>query len=114
MLKNRDGKTFRERLAEDRRARQAMLDGDRRLRILQVISEDAGYAHNEILIRKALLLAGHELTKHEIREQLEWLDERGLVTYELLAVAIVRITALGVEAARGEREIDGVAVPLPE
>ena len=113
-LRDGSGRTFRERMADEARERREMRDGNLRLRILQVLASDPGYSHNEIVLRKALIMAGHEITKPELRKHLRWLDERGLALYEVIAVGIARITPEGARAAAGEVDVDGVEVPLPE
>lgn len=91
-----------------------LVAADRRLVLLQALHEAPDYALREtILIR---LLEGERLAigQHELRTELRWLADRGLVDVEFHDdVQAARITARGLDAAVGRTEVDGVARPRP-
>lgn len=92
-----------------------VLSGHQRLLILQMLSEDADYASNEVVLSTLLESVGHGLSQDALRAHLRWLAEVGLVTLEEVRPVglLARITARGLDVARGLARIDGVARPRP-
>ncbi|MEW5974123.1 MAG: hypothetical protein AB1713_10245 [Pseudomonadota bacterium] len=86
-----------------------------RLVILQALTEDADYSHNEAVLHTMLAAIGHGLSLDALRAQLRWLEDVGLVTVEEVKLVglVARVTARGVDAARGLARVDGVARPRP-
>lgn len=86
-----------------------------RLVILQALTEDADYSHNESVLHTMLSATGHGLSLDALRAQLRWLEDVGLVSIEEVRVVglVARITARGLDAARGLARVDGVARPRP-
>ncbi|MFZ5536764.1 MAG: hypothetical protein ACOZAP_04710 [Pseudomonadota bacterium] len=86
-----------------------------RLVILQALTEDADYSHNEAVLHSMLAAIGHGLSLDALRAQLRWLEDVGLVTVEEVKLVglVARVTARGVDAARGLARVDGVARPRP-
>lgn len=95
--------SFREALAEDRRCA-----------ILRLLVEAEGEA-NESVLRSALAMLGHsrELTKDNVRNDLRFLEERGLVTLNWYEdkVVVAKISRRGVECAEGKVRVEGVKKP---
>lgn len=87
---------------------------DRRLVLLQALTESPDYALREtVLVR---LLAGERLAigTDDLRTELRWLSDRGLVDIEFHDdVQAVRITVRGVDVANGHMLVDGIARPRP-
>ena len=92
-----------------------LISEHQRLVILQALLEDAGYAHNEAVLQAMLAATGYGLSLDALRAQLRWLQDVGLVTVDEVKLVglVARITARGVDAARGLARVDGVARPRP-
>ena len=86
-----------------------------RLVILQALSEDGDYSHNEHVLHSMLAALGHGMSMDALRAQLRWLEDVGLVSIEEVKLVglLVRITARGVDVAKGFARVDGVARPRP-
>jgi hypothetical protein len=95
--------TFAEALAEDRRCA-----------ILRLLVEAEGEA-NESVLRTGLALLGHtrELTKENVRSDLSFMNDRGLVTLQWFddKVCVAKITRRGVEVSEGKVRCEGVKKP---
>ena len=98
---------------------QQLLDEDRRLVVLQCLSEANDYALNESLIERMLNTFRVGIVGRDIvRGHLTWLAQNGLVTIEHLDKApaavlwVGKLTKLGLEVAQG-RPWPGVARPNP-
>lgn len=97
------GKTFAERLAEDRRGA-----------ILRILGTVEGHALNEDLLTRELLRARFgQVTQDDMRGLLAWLERQGLVEIERLEGDLWAVTATraGRDVARGA-EHPGIAQPL--
>ena len=86
---------------------------DLRLAVLQVLAA-AGLETNVPILRASV----EEATMHRpaaslVRQELAWLDERGLVTRRAIgaSVAAATITERGEDVALGRERIAGVAAP---
>jgi DNA-binding transcriptional ArsR family regulator len=98
---------------------QKLMDEDRRLVILRILSEAHDYSLNESLIERALAhfrlgVVGRDL----LRAHLAWLQEHGLVKLERLDLNsekelwVAKLTKTGQEVAQG-RPWPGIARPSP-
>lgn len=87
---------------------------DRRLGILRLLCEAGGEA-NESVLTKGLEMLGHSalLTRNAVREDLQFLDDRGLIRLEWFAdkVAVAHIKRRGVEVSEGKEHVEGVKRP---
>jgi len=86
----------------------------RRSVILRVLATAPGYAANESLLRE--MLAGHGLaaTRAQIRGDIAWLAEQGLLSAERIAdIMIARITADGEDVAAGRSHHPDIHRPEP-
>lgn len=91
--------SFREVIAEDQR-----------LRILQTLEQDAGYSHNEHVLRSVLAGVGHDISRDAMRGHLAWLEEQGLVELTQAATTYVaRLSARGEDVALGRTRVPGIA-----
>ncbi len=86
---------------------------DQRFIILRVLSEDAGYSHNEYVIQAALEQLGHHISADAVRTQAAWLAEQGLVTVKESGVLIATLTQRGDDVAQGRVTVPGVKRPRP-
>lgn len=92
-----------------------MIKQRQRLLILQVLTEDAGYSHNEAVLHTTLASMGQGISLDALRAELRWLEDVGLVTVEEVKIVglVVTINTRGVDVARGLARVDGVARPRP-
>jgi len=87
---------------------------DQRLVILRALNEDGAYEHNESVLQSILKHFGHGCSRDQVRTQLAWLKEQGLVTVrDVGGYMVARITAVGVDAATGCSVVPGVKRPGP-
>ena len=88
------------------------LTEDRRLVVLRVLAESAGYTANEYILQQMLEQFGHVPSIDRIRADLAWLHEQQLLTVSQVAdVHIARITARGQDVAAGRTVVPGIKRP---
>lgn len=91
-----------------------LLAEDRRCAILRTLVEVNGSA-NESILRQSLSLLGHdrELTKDNVRADLNFLSDCGLVSLQWFdhKVCVAKIKRRGVEVAEGRTRVEGVKKP---
>jgi len=86
----------------------------RRLGILRILNEAPGYAANESLLHEAVLQLGVTSTRDQVRSELTWLAEQGLVkTATIGDLMTATITQRGSDIAQGLTEHPGVRRPSP-
>ena len=87
---------------------------DRRLVILTLLSHATGYSDNEYLIHAVLPEQGHDISRDKLHVELAWLTEQGLITANKVGgVTIAKLTARGLDVARGRATAPGVKRPEP-
>ena len=88
---------------------------DRRLRILHILGAVPGYQLNDGVVRDELVALGHATSRDQVRTEIDWLAEQGLVTVERLVetVAVATITERGIDVAAGRVRAHGVKRPGP-
>lgn len=92
-----------------------LIQEDMRLVVLRVLAEDADYSHNEYVLREALRVCGHSVSQDRLLVELAWLDEQGLVAIaDTVGVTVAKLTARGLDVARGAAVVPGVKRPEPE
>jgi Fe2+ or Zn2+ uptake regulation protein len=92
-----------------------LIAADIRLAVLQILAQDAGYAHNEMVLRAALRELGHAVSRDRMRTELHWLSEQLLVTLaDAGGVVVARLTDRGEDVAGGRSVVPGVRRPGPE
>jgi hypothetical protein len=97
-------KTFADYLAEDRR-----------LAILRTLEAAAEYEANDSMLAQFARQIGHAVSRDQIRTDLAWLKEQGLITIEeILTVQIAKLTQRGLETAQGIVTTPGVKRPSPQ
>lgn len=92
-----------------------MVQQDRRLVILRILSESDQYSTNEHLLKMAMHMFGHNVGTDLARTELAWLKEQGLVSVdEIGGVQIPKLTGRGLDVAQGSTVVPGVKRPAPE
>lgn len=88
---------------------------DRRLVILQLLSQANGYDLSATILKTALQSFGHRPSTDQLNGELAWLEEQGLVTTTQAGSTVVaKLTARGEDAAKGSASVPGVKRPGPE
>lgn len=91
---------------------QAIVQSDRRLTILILLAQSAGYSANEHLLRAALDGFGHSVARDLLRTELAWLKEQGLVMIEEIAgMQVAELTARGADVQAGRAHVPGIKRP---
>jgi len=86
---------------------------DMRLAMLRSIQDD-GYALNESVLQSVLKLYGHNVSRDQVRTQIRWLEEQGLVSVEdVSGILVAQLTGRGMDVANGCAVVDGVKRPRP-
>lgn len=91
-----------------------IVEADRRLVILKVLLDSAGYACNEHLLGTLLGSFGHAVSNDRVRTDLAWLLEQGLISVrEVGGVQIATLLQRGSFVATGVASVPGVKRPAP-
>lgn len=94
-------KTFAERIVEDRR-----------LVVLRVLAELPEYRANSSVLYAAMNHFGHSMTRDQVRTELSWLAEQGLLFVDDAGpVLVATLTERGQDVARGRAIVPGVSRP---
>lgn len=87
---------------------------DIRLVILRTLAETNGYSCNESIIHAILAKFGHRVSRDQVKVQLAWLHEQGLVTLETVVdIYVATITGRGADVACGLATVPGIKRPHP-
>lgn len=88
---------------------------DRRLVLLRILSEVPTFALNDSVLHSALERFAHHPTRDLVRDDLRWLEERGLVALEEVAgrTLVATLTERGGDVASGRSRVEGVKRPGP-
>lgn len=85
---------------------------DRRLVILRVLSEMAGYRANSSVLYTLLSTWGHEPSRDQVKTDLRWLEEQQLLQIEEIgSVLLSTLTERGADVAAGRAIVPGVKRP---
>jgi hypothetical protein len=85
---------------------------DWRLLILRLLDSSAGYRASECLLRSALDHLGQRASTDQLRADLVWLAEQGLVeTEDIAGVIIATATRRGLDVAQHRATVPGVGHP---
>lgn len=97
-----NSKTFAERLREDRR-----------LVMLRLLAEAAGYRHNSSVLHAGLDHLGVQGSRDDVLTDLHWLKDQGLVrlTEAVPGVLVAELTGRGEDVAKGQAIVPGVSRP---
>ena len=88
---------------------------DRRLAVLRLLADDPGYSHNDSVLQTALDAIGHTVSRDQVRVDLAWLEEAGLVTVRVVneTIHVATLTKRGIDVAAGRAVVPGVKRPSP-
>jgi hypothetical protein len=88
---------------------------DARFLILKLLYKKQSFTTNQEIILKELREHGHALNRDQLHVELAWLDKiaDALVDQVSGGVHIATLTADGLEAVDGSREIPGIRRPRP-
>lgn len=87
---------------------------NQRLVILRALNQDGGFEHNESVLQSILRSFGHSCSRDQVRSEIQWLQEQGLVTCrEVAGYQICRLTQRGADVATGCSSVPGVQRPGP-
>ncbi len=85
---------------------------DMRLVILRLLSEMPGYRANSSMLNAALDHYGHTASRDQVKSELAWLAEQGLVKLEDIgAVLVATLTERGQDVAAGRARVPGINRP---
>lgn len=85
---------------------------DVRLVTLRILSEMPEYRANSSVITNVLDQFGHAATRDQVKTELRWLEEQGLIQLtEVGSVLVATLLERGQDVARGRATVDGVAKP---
>lgn len=86
-----------------------------RLDILRLLDAQPTYSANDDVLTMALRAIGHDLARHQLRAQIDWLAEVG--TIDRVAhgsgLVVATLTQRGGDVAKGRSAIGGIARPQP-
>lgn len=86
----------------------------KRLAILQLLSEAAAYTLHELDLKRALSARGQALGSDQLRANLQWLHEQGLIlAKQPEGIWLATLTARGGDVREGLTVVPGVARPEP-
>ena len=87
---------------------------DQRLVMLRILSELPQYRANSSVITSLLGEFGHHPSRDQVKAELAWLGEQGLVKVEDIgSVLVVTLTERGADVAAGRASVPGVKKPGP-
>ena len=85
----------------------------RRLALLRILAEAPGYSANESVLQTALDSLGFRESRDQVRGDISWLAEPGLLTIEDVGVMVATLSRRGEDVAAGRANHPGVARPSP-
>lgn len=93
---------------------ERLMNEDRRLVILRVLTEDPGYRANAYVLRPALEAMGHTVSLDKLEGDLAWLAEQNLLSIERAThITVAILTQRGADVALGRASVPGVKRPEP-
>ncbi|MCK9987615.1 MAG: hypothetical protein AzoDbin1_04087 [Azoarcus sp.] len=85
---------------------------DVRLVALRILTEMPSYRANSSVLSNMLDHYGHAVTRDQVKTELRWLAEQGLLTIdEAGSVLVATLTERGQDVAAGRARVDGVNRP---
>lgn len=87
---------------------------DQRLALLRLLAELPSYRSNSSVLVGFMRQWGHDMSRDQVKTELTWLGEQGLLKIEDLdAVLVVELTERGADVAAGRAKQPGVKRPGP-
>lgn len=91
-----------------------LMTADRRLVILRILERAPGYTANSSILHSQLDHTGHRCSRDQVKGDVAWLEEQGLVKAEDVGFAVVAtVTDRGCDVALGRAIVPGVKRPSP-
>ena len=93
-----------------------LLAEDRRLAMLLLLDQSPASTANDSILHSALPEIGHRCSRDQVRGDLAWLAEQGLIGLEAMVggrVMVASLTAHGADVAAGRSLVPGVKRPSP-
>lgn len=88
------------------------LKEDQRLVMLRTLNEMPSYTANSSVLHGLLVRYGHNPSRDQVKTELRWLEEQGLVTIDDISeVLIARITERGQDVATARAVVPGIKKP---
>ncbi len=85
---------------------------DMRQVLLRILLELPGYRSNSSLLAAMLQQLGHTPTRDQVKTELRWLAEQGLISIdEVASVLVCTLSERGQDVGEGRAVVDGVARP---
>ena len=85
---------------------------DIRLVILRLLAEMTGYRANSSVLTMALDTFGHALSRDQVKTELNWLAEQGVLTLDDVGpVMVATLTERGHDIAAGRARVPGIKRP---
>lgn len=89
--------------------------GHARLAILRTLTEVAAHSANDSLLMTVMETLGLPITRDQLRTQIGWLEEQGLVRLMRPngTLTVVTLRERGADVAIGRAHVDGIQRPAP-
>lgn len=85
---------------------------DQRLVLLRILSELPSYRSNSSVLVGLIEKLGHTMTRDQVKTELRWLAEQGLLTLEEAgSVIVATLEERGQDVAEGRARVDGIQRP---
>jgi hypothetical protein len=85
---------------------------DRRLVILRILAEIPSYRTNSSVLTQLLANFGHSPSRDQVKTELHWLQEQGLVAIDDVSdVLVATLSERGADVASGRATVPGVKKP---
>jgi Fe2+ or Zn2+ uptake regulation protein len=85
-----------------------------RITILKMLVDDPDYTMNDSIITDLMPDFGHSPSRDQVRTELSWLKDQGLVQYDNHPrIIIASLTQRGADVALGRTTVPGVKRPSP-
>ncbi len=85
---------------------------DQRLVLLRILSELPSYRSNSSVLAVLMEKMGHNMTRDQVKTELRWLAEQGLLTVEDAgSVLVATLDERGQDVAEGRAKVDGIKRP---
>lgn len=86
-----------------------------RIAVLRLLEQAPGHSANGSIIQEAVNRVGIKAGRDQIRTELAWLQEQGLISVEEVApkLHVAELTQAGLDVATGQRTVPGIKRPAP-
>jgi Fe2+ or Zn2+ uptake regulation protein len=94
---------------------QDTLNENARLNILRSLHEGSGYQAPDSILHEVLTKYGIHFSRDQVRTNLSWLQEQGLITINMLgSTYVATLTSRGADVALGRAQVPGIKRPEPK